>query len=258
MEDALLTKAVILSAGQGKRLLPLTEERPKCLLPFNGRTLLEWQIAALVENGVRDITVVTGFHADAVEAALRARPDLGAQVRCLFNPFFEVADNAGSCYLARDAMVGDFVLLNGDTLFPPRLFAHAVEQAHHPITVTIDRKARYDSDDMKVLDEHGRLVRIGKDLDHCTGESIGMLFFQGGGGEAFVRGVEDVLRQPGGLKRWYLSVIDRLAGTMEVGVASIEGMGWCEVDYPRDVAAARALTAGMWPAPEAAQGWGGG
>ncbi len=254
----MFTKAVILSAGQGKRLLPLTEERPKCLLPFHGRTLLEWQVAALAENNIRDVTVVTGFHAEAVEAELRARPDLGAQVRCLFNPFFEVADNAGSCYLARDIMHGAFVLLNGDTLFEPALLARAMAQASRPITVTIDRKERYDSDDMKVVDEGGRLLRIGKDLEHCTGESIGMLFFRDGGGEAFAQGLEHVLRQPGGLRRWYLSVIDQLASGVEVGVASIQGLGWCEVDFPRDMAAARDLTARMWSAPGKAQGCGGG
>ena len=50
-------RAVILSAGQGSRLLPLTEGRPKCLLPLGPRTLLEWQIWALAQNGVDDIAV---------------------------------------------------------------------------------------------------------------------------------------------------------------------------------------------------------
>ena len=53
-----ITKAIILSAGQGSRLLPLTRDVPKCMIPFNGRTLISWQIAALVANGVTDIVVV--------------------------------------------------------------------------------------------------------------------------------------------------------------------------------------------------------
>lgn len=252
-----IKKAVILSAGQGKRLLPLTEQRPKCLLPFNGRTVVEWQIACLAANGVRDVTVVTGFHDQAVEAALRARPDDGVTVRCLFNPFFEVADNVGSCYMARDLMRGqDFVLINGDTLFHPDLFARAVAQAKGPITVTVDCKDRYDADDMKVQHDGERLLMIGKTLtaEQSNAESIGMLFFKGEGGALFADALGTALRQPDGLKRWYLSVIDALAKQHHVHIASIQGYEWCEVDYPKDVPAAERLTARLWRERAASEG----
>ena len=60
-------KAIILSAGQGSRLLPLTEGRPKCLLPIGPRTLIEWQVWALTQGGVDDIAVVVGYHARDVQ-----------------------------------------------------------------------------------------------------------------------------------------------------------------------------------------------
>jgi len=244
-----IAKALILAAGQGKRLLPYTENRPKCLLPFNGRTVLEWQIAGLAANGVRDITVVTGFESGAVDTAIQSRAIPGVKVQTRFNPFFEVADNTGSCFIARDVMRdGPFVLLNGDTLFHPDLLGAAMSQAKREITVTIDRKPRYDDDDMKVSCRDGRLMAIGKHLseDVANAESIGMLFFSATGGEIFAGAVEQTLRDPAGLKRWYLSVIDGLSRDHEVGVASIEGMDWCEIDFPRDMAAANDLTAQFW------------
>src|SRR3546814_19400138 len=89
-----ITKAIILSAGQGSRLLPRTRDLPKCLIEFNGRSLLGWQVAALVANGIQDIVVVTGFRTERVEDhALELYRDTGARVRTLFNPFFQVADN---------------------------------------------------------------------------------------------------------------------------------------------------------------------
>jgi L-glutamine-phosphate cytidylyltransferase len=239
----MINKALILSAGQGKRLLPLTDARPKCLLPLGGQTLLEWQIAALVANNICDITVVTGFHAEAVEAVLHRVFD-GVRIRTLFNPFFEVADNVGSCYIARDVLSsGDCVLINGDTLFHPHVLSQAMSCAEGPITVTVDRKRRYDADDMKVRDDGKRLLGIGKSLPaaDATAESIGMLFFDGAGGEVFVSALEGILRDPTGLKRWYLSVVDILARSIPVHVVSIAGLPWCEVDYPRDLAAAEAL-----------------
>lgn len=245
----MIDRAIILSAGQGKRLLPYTEARPKCLLPLNGRSVLEWQLAALAANGFRHATIVTGFCSEAVETMLRARADDGLEAEVVYNPFFEVADNLGSCYVARAAMrEGAFAIVNGDTLFHPALLATARAQATGDITVTIDRKARYDDDDMKVSCTDGRLHAIGKHLgaDVANAESIGMLFFSAAGAETFADAVMNVLRRPEGLKQWYLSVIDQLAASgREVRVADIAGKAWCEIDFPRDLAAATEISAGL-------------
>ena len=240
---------VILCAGQGRRLLPLTEFLPKCLLRIAGRPVLEWQLRALAANGVSDVTVVTGFGADAVEHALRRMGPIGKRVRTLFNPFFAVSDNIGSCFLARDLLRdSDAVLLNGDTLFEPAVLRRALRAPDAPITVTIDRKPAYDADDMKVSLDGTRLRAVGKTLrpDETDGESIGLLLFRGRGGAMFADGVEMVLRRPDGARRWYFSVIDALAPTGGVRVASIEGLAWGEIDYPADIARAA----------DAVRGWG--
>ncbi|KAA5604061.1 phosphocholine cytidylyltransferase family protein [Roseospira marina] len=248
-------KAIVLSAGQGKRLSPLTDSRPKCLLPFGGRSLLEWQIRALASQGVTEVVVVVGFGAEAVEQELAriALPDL--RLRALFNPFFDVADNIGSCYVALPEMTGDFLILNGDTLFEPAVLETLLARATAPVTVTIDRKARYDADDMKVcLDQGRRLCAIGKTLaaDSVNGESIGMLLFRGDGGARFAESIQAVIRETDGPRRWYLSAIDRLAragGAVEV--VSIEGRQWGEIDYPADLERARRMAEG-WIATESA------
>jgi choline kinase len=112
-----------------------------------------------------------------------------------------------------------------------------------PITVTIDRKSRNDDDDMKVETVDDRLERVGKRLDAraVTGESIGLLLFQKAGAAAFVAGLEAAMRRPEGLKSWFLSVIDSLAREMEVGVVSIKGLRWAEIDTPSDLRAAQAM-----------------
>ena len=91
---------------------------------------------ALAANGIEDVTVVTGFGADGVEEALRRMGPVGEGVRTLFNPFFAVADNIGSCFLARDLLRGppDAMLLNGDTLFEPAVLRRALRAAEAPIT----------------------------------------------------------------------------------------------------------------------------
>ena len=245
-------KAIILSAGQGRRLMPLTANRPKCLIPLSGRPLLEWQLRNLAAAGIDEAIVVTGFGADQVEAALMTMQLAGISVTTLHNPFFALADNLGSCWAARDEMVGDVLILNGDTLFDSEI---AERLANHepsaPITVTIDRKQVYDSDDMKVQVEDDRLVAIAKTLeaDAVDGESIGFLRFTPEGADLFRGAVEKAMRRPEGLKQWYLSVIDQLAKSSgQVGVMSIEGLPWGEMDFPADVKRNERITAN-WSRP---------
>lgn len=230
-----MTNAVILSAGQGKRLSPLTDARPKCLVPIGGRPILEWQMRALAEAGVDEIAVVTGFRAEAVEAFVKTT-SVPVEVGTVFNPFYSVADNIGSCWAAKDLIGDDTLLLNGDTLFEPGIAERVIEEAEQPITVTVDRKESYDSDDMKVRCADGRLSAIGKTLSlPVDGESIGMIRFRDGGGARFVRAMRTALGEPATLNRWYLSIIDSLAQEGHVGVVSIEGMSWSEIDFLRDL-----------------------
>jgi choline kinase len=242
-----ITKAIILSAGKGSRLHPHTEDRPKCLIELSGRTLLEWQLDALAANGVTDVVVVTGFRDDLVDAVVAPRPG----VRTLFNPFYHVADNLGSVWLARSEFDRDVLLLNGDTLVSPTLVARVLSGAHGPISVTIDEKAEYDADDMKVLREGDRLLRIGKALDPgCyNAESIGFLAFRGEGPGLFVDQVDLMMHTSEGTRRWYLRAIDALASEVAVRTISIVGEDWQEVDFPEDLPKAEALT-GQWASLE--------
>lgn len=239
------TKAIILSAGKGSRLYPFTEDRPKCLLELSGRTLLEWQLDALHASGIARMVVVTGFHHDRVAEVVAARGQERGRVETLFNPFFQVADNLGSVWIARAEFDRDVLLLNGDTLVPSTLIDRVLAGGAAPISVTVDVKDGYDADDMKVLREGDRLVRIGKLLGptECNAESIGLLAFRGEGPAIFVDAVERIMHTPEGTQSWYLRVIDRIADSGVVGTVSIEGERWQEVDYLTDMEAARALTA---------------
>lgn len=235
--------AIVLSAGQGRRLLPLTERDPKCLLAVDGpRAVLELQLRALARCGIRHATVVVGFGADRVERFLAGIRIPSLRVDSLFNPFFASSDNLATCWLARGAMTDDFVLLNGDTLFEDRVLQRLLESPPAPITVTIDHKDGYDDDDMKVsIDASGRLLAIGKQLPPKSvgGESIGMLCFRGTGVKSFRDELERVVRTPEGLRAWYLSVVNEMAARIPIATASIDGLWWREIDSPKDLEGVR-------------------
>ena len=241
-------RAVILAAGQGSRLLPLTEEMPKCLIDLSGRCMLEWQLQGLAAAGVSEAVIVTGFRSDQVEKALERIVPPGLSVRTLFNPFYKVADNLASCWLMRGELDGPSLILNGDTLFEPSIAKRLLAAPDAPITVTIDRKPGYDDDDMKVSVEGDRLRAIGKKLPatDVNGESIGFLRFNPAGAASFIAELERTMRTREGVSLWYLSAIHRLANAgVDVRCASIEGLGWAELDFPADLEDCRQL-AGSW------------
>lgn len=237
---------MILSAGQGSRLLPHTQDLPKCLLDLAGRPMLGWQLKALAEGGIAEAVVVTGFRSDLVEQALPGLTPQGMRVRTLFNPFYKVADNLGTCWMARAELSGPVLVLNGDTLISRQIVARVLAAPEADITVTIDRKASYDEDDMKVVATGDRLQAIGKKLaqSRVNGESIGFLRFASAGSAAFVAEIERVMRTPEGTGLWYLSAIHKLAGAgTNVSVASIEGLEWAELDFPADLERCREIAA---------------
>jgi choline kinase len=233
-------KAIIVSAGQGRRLLPLTEDTPKCLLPVvDGRAILEVQLRALAACGVDHVTVMVGFRADKVEQFIASHGVRGLAVETRYNPFYEMADNLVTVWLATQSMREDFILLNGDTLFEEEVLRQVLAAPSAPLTVTINEKGGYDDDDMKVsLDENMSLRAIGKTLDPkvVDGESIGLLLFRGKGVEIFRNALDLAVRTPEGMNAWYLSVVNTIAKTERIETTSITGLWWGEVDSPEDLA----------------------
>ncbi len=238
-------KAIILSAGQGSRLLPLTETTPKCLLPVGDKPLLVRQIEGLYDCNIKEIVVVTGFATAAVEHCLREITKEELTLRVIFNPFFNVADNLASCWMARHEMDDNFILLNGDALFETAVCERLLEAPAGAVTLATDRKGRYDSDDMKVRLDGTRLIEVGKDLEpeNIDGESVGMIRFQDNGPSQFVEVLEQIMRTPNCLSWWYLRAIGVLAERGFVDTWSVNGLRWCEVDFPQDLEDACSLFA---------------
>jgi len=228
--------AIILSAGRGSRLLPLTTDIPKCLLPVGLTSVLSLQLDTLFRHGIKSATVVTGFNDHLVKAEIASR-QTGPKVKTLYNPFFQVADNLASCWMARKSMRQDFLLINGDTLFSPALLEKVLNAPAKDITVTIDQKGHYDGDDMKVSLEGSMLTAIGKTLlpQQTNGESIGMLRFMNDGPKTFRNELKRLMKLEDGTKSWFLSAIHGLAQAGQaIDTTNIKGSTWAELDTPED------------------------
>lgn len=250
-------KGIILSAGQGRRLLPLTTNLPKCLIRIGGRTVLEWQLRMLGRAGVDRIVVVTGFGAEEVERRLPKITPPGMQVRTLFNELYDRADNLVSCAVASPEMGEDFLLVNGDTLAEGSVVARLLASEETPVAMAVAEKPSYDADDMKVSRAGSFVTRVGKDLtpEVSHGEAIGFSLYRGDGPTLFTQALDEILSQPDGSRRWYLSAVNLLAGRGQVQAVGIGEARFAEIDYLQDVPRARALVTTLGEAPLAAARW---
>lgn len=239
-------RGIVLAAGGGRRLRPLTDELPKTLLEVDGeRTILEVVLASLAEAGVEDATVVTGHgaeHIAAVAPVLEDRYRIAVELR--FNPRYATANNAYSLWLTRDRWDEGALVANGDTVHPAeveRLLLAARGRA--PLLLAIDDVKALAEEEMKVLlDADGGLVSISKQLDprSAAGEYIGVCLIEpeiaGPLADALASTVE---RDP---DRYYEDGFQAFADAGgAVAAVPIGRLPWIEVDDHRDLEAARAL-----------------
>lgn len=227
--------------------MPLTSSMPKCCLPLHGISILEWQLSQIAQCEVDEVIVVTGFAYEKVDAIVDQVKDI--RVRTLHNPMYAHTDNLGTCWEARAEMDGPFVLMNGDTLFESAILQHLLNvEKPYPITLATNTKAHFDLDDMKVIADGDRLLKVSKQLDiHLvSAESIGLMVFNEQGARVFTHKLEEMMDKPDALKLWYLSAIDQLASQGLAGICPIDGKSWCEVDDASDFSAAADIVT-QWP-----------
>lgn len=229
--------AVIVSAGRGSRLLPLTEAMPKCLVPVGGRAILDHQLDALAEAGIERAVVVAGYRADQVEAHL-ARGRHALDARMIFNPFWAVASSIASVWAAHRQVSGPFLLMNGDTVFEGPVIAAALAGAAPGVNLAVERPAAFELDDMRVALDGERVIAVAKTLpaDAATHRSLGLIVARDADGGGYAGALRQVIAAPDGLQAYHHDVIDRLARERGVHAIAIAG-GWQEIDRPQDIAA---------------------
>ena len=94
-------KALILAAGLGSRLAPITNDRPKSLVPVNGQPILMKQISNLYENGITDITIISGYKAEILENVVHSKYP---EINIIYSVDYECTNNMYSAYLAKESM----------------------------------------------------------------------------------------------------------------------------------------------------------
>lgn len=233
--------AVILVAGVGSRLRPLTDDRPKALVEVQGETILHRAVRLLIQYGITRLVLATGYREDAVRAALEGS---AAQLVFCPNPRFDSTQNSVSLALCADA-VGDrsFFKLDGDVIFQPELLPR-LDASQADLAVGVDAGRKLDEEAMKVVLGEGRRIQtFGKavSIAESAGESIGVERISGRLSrplfEALSTAVPDLYYED-----VYAQLIAR--GTLDAEAVDVSDLPWTEIDTFEDLEHARRLLSG--------------
>lgn len=240
-----MARAVILAAGQGTRLRPLTDNMPKALVPLAGVPLIERQLRVLRGAGVTDLSVVAGYRGHQLRLA---------GLRQVENSAFETTNMVASLYCARALFDGkdDVLVCYGDIVYEPRVLA-TLMATDAPLAVTVDLQwlrlwslrmddPLSDAETLRV-DDGGCILELGRkphDLSNIQGQYIGLFKvrrdFAPGFFDAFERlGAEGVVDGRSRAMMYMTSYLQmQIDSGVQVQAAPVEG-GWLEVDSLQDL-----------------------
>ncbi len=233
-----IVQALVLAAGMGTRIGGSAGSLPKTLLSFgDGITILDAQLAALRENSIEDVVIVTGYRADLIEAKVTGLDDV--HVTLVYNPFFRTTNNLISFWLALPYIDGEFISINGDNVFHPDILS-ALLNSRGDIIMTVARKEQYDDDDMRVTTRGEQVIRVGKDIPigQTNGESLGIIKFSTNGHGMMRSTLLEMVRDDKLHSSFYLRALQQMmTANVPVRCCEVRGELWAEIDFPKDLAA---------------------
>jgi choline kinase len=250
-------RMIILAAGQGTRLRPLTDDKPKCLVELAGKPLLTWQIETARAAGITDIMVIGGYRQEALHS-------YGVPV--LVNEQYETTNMVRTLFCARHLFDGGFVMSYGDIVYSPRVLSSLLK-SDAGISIAVDRQWRTywaqrfdnplsDAETLK-LDGSGAITEIGQkpgSYDDIMAQYIGLATFRGEGVSALAAAYEaaEAAERDGRLPFGGSRSLDKLYMTdllqgLIAGGTRLQSVpidrGWVEVDSPTDLAVAEKIAA---------------
>jgi len=239
-------RAIILAAGRGLRLQqPEDQQMPKCLLQFDGASLLERHLQMLKSAGIDDIVLALGFRHELVEAELD-RLDVQPRPEIVLNERFDLG-SVLTVHTVAQAMTrgGDVLLMDADVLYDERILS-ALVAGHQAVNrLLIDRDFESGDEPVKLCVRDGVPIELRKQLAvglqyDTIGESVGFFRFDEAGARRLAAIVADYVSSDRANMPHEEAVRDLLReGSQVFEVSDVTGCPWIEIDFPNDVARAR-------------------
>jgi len=228
-------KAIILAAGVGKRLQPLTDRIPKCLIEVNGRTILDRYFENLAALGIREAVIVVGHLKEQIFEAV-GRERHGVSVSYLDNERYNEG-NIYTVYLASREFNDDILMMDADVIFHPALLRRLVESTSQNCYLMDEGFIEDMGEECKVAALNGRVVAnnrvVTKEYDRI-GEGLGFLKLCRETA-AVLRDILEGFISTGQTEKEYEDALEVMLEREIVGFEPVGDLPWTEIDFFEDI-----------------------
>lgn len=178
-------QAIILAAGKGERLKPLTESIPKPLIKINNITILDRQIEILKKNGITDIIIVVGYKSQLIKKHFKEK-----NIQIIFNRKFEKLSTLYSIWLTIKYIKTDFIFLYGDLIFDEKMISSFLKQKNSA-SLIIDPISNNDNHSVIIKNSCVKDINVNHSKEKLVGQFIGICKFTGLEVKLFKDALED-------------------------------------------------------------------
>jgi HAD superfamily hydrolase (TIGR01450 family) len=234
-------KAIILAAGIGSRLQPMTNKKPKTLIKVNNKPMIGYIIDSLYRNGIENIVICTGFETSQIVNFCKNNYSL-INFNFVENKEFEDTNNMYSLFLAKKYLDDDIILMNADLVFDAEIIKGLIEQEG---TCVAADKGNYIEESMKVIVKNGIINNISKKISEkdAYGCSIDIYKIDKEDTKFLVSEMENIIEKQGDKNQWTEVMLDNLfsAGKIIAKPFNIDGKKWYEIDNYQDLSNAEII-----------------
>lgn len=230
-------KAVIVAAGMGTRLHPLTENIPKCLVPVNDLPILDYQLNAIKKNGIDEVIIVVGHLGELIKSYTQEKFSDSFTFDYVVNDDFASSQNAYSLWLARKLLTSDpegFIIFNSDLVLEPEMLGSLIKSPFKDAMI-VDNPSSFTNDMVKVELDGDRIINMSKQMsDHLVAvEAVGPVKLSKKGGEAYFNFLTESFEK-NGIKNWLFYTLGDFGKTYPFFAFKNPGYVWAEVDNIKD------------------------
>ena len=232
-------KAIILAAGVGSRLRPITNEVPKCLVNVNGKSIIDYQIEAYINAGISEIVIITGhLHEKLVEYVKNKYSDIN--IVFIHNADYETTNNMYSLYLAKNLISDEFIMSNADVVFSKDMVKLLIQNENESL-IAVD-KDNYNEESMKIV-VSDRVLNISKQIEEkdAYGTSIDLYKFNKEATIEMFKEIDKVINKEYNLNSWTEVALNSILDKIIFKPFDIGNRFWYEIDNHTDLEAAEAI-----------------
>ncbi len=231
-------KALILAAGIGSRLAPITDNIPKALIPVNGKPIIINQIENLRKCGIEDITVISGYKSDIIKLEINNNFE---NIKIIESKDYLTTNNMYSAYLAKDVIgESDFIMMNADVFCDLSVIKSLIDFDNDD-AIIVD-EGNYITESMKVVLSDGKLVEISKEIPEYRswGCSIDIYKFSKQSGMQFFNKCAEYINEKNEMKKWSEVALNDILPFCDFKPCPLNGR-WFEIDDLKDLKSAEEL-----------------